>query len=219
MKAILIGATGLVGTALLELLLKDDNVESVLVVTRRSTGVNHTKLKEEIVDFDQLEQSPSVFKGDVLFSTLGTTLKTAGSKERQWEIDYDMQFNSAKYAAENGVGQLVLLSSTGANPKSNVFYSRMKGELDRDVQELGFEKVRIIRPSMLAGNRKEFRWSEKIFTPIMYALSWIPGIRKYRPIKDKTVAQAMINAAKQPSQTVQIYELEAIFKLAKESGD
>ena len=218
MKAILIGATGLVGKALLELLLKDDNVESVLVVTRRSTGVSHTKLKEEIVDFDQLEQSQSVFKGDVLFSTLGTTLKTAGSKARQWEIDYDMQFNSAKYAVENGVKELVLLSSTGADPKSKVFYSRLKGTLDRDVQKLDFDAVNIIRPSMLAGNRKEFRWSEKIFTPIMYALSWIPGIRKYRPIKDKTVAQAMINAAKQPSQTVQIYELEAIFKLAKESG-
>jgi uncharacterized protein YbjT (DUF2867 family) len=215
MQAIQIGATGLVGKALLDLLLKDNSFESVLVITRRKTGVEHPKLSETIVDFDRLEEFKDVFQGDVLFSTLGTTLKTAGSKERQWEIDYDMQFNAAKYAAENEVAQLVLLSSAGANPESNIFYSRMKGELDRDVQNVGFEKVSILRPSMLAGDRKEFRWSEKIFTPIMYAFSWIPGIRKYRPIKDETVAKAMIEMAKNQQDALEIIELEAIFTRAK----
>lgn len=215
MKAILIGATGLIGKALLKQLLEDDFFTEVKVLTRRATGVSHVKLIESVVDFDQIKNSANELKGDVLFSTLGTTLKTAGSKERQYEIDYGMQYNSAKIARENGVQNLVLLSSVGANSKSSVFYSRIKGELDEAVKELGFESVAIIRPSMLAGDRKEFRLSEKIFTPLMYAFSWVPGIRKYRPIKDVTVAGAMIRALKKNDKAYRIYELEEVFDLAK----
>ncbi len=214
MKAILIGATGLIGTELLKQLLADPDFESVKVVARKSTGVNAAQLEEVLVDFDNLETSSDVLKGDVLFSTLGTTIKTAGSKERQYEIDYDMQFNSAKFARENGVNKLVLLSSAGANATSSIFYSKMKGELDEAVEKLGFENVAIIRPSMLVGNRKEFRLSEKIFTPLMYAFTWIPGLRNYRPIKDNIVAKAMVNAAKNQQDVYKIYELGTIFKLA-----
>lgn len=215
MKAILIGATGLIGTELLKQLLEDTAFESVKVVVRKSTGVKADKLEEVLVDFDNLEPSADELKGDVLFSTLGTTLKTAGSKERQYEIDYGMQFNSAKFARENGVNKLVLLSSAGADATSSIFYSKMKGELDEAVEKLGFENVAIIRPSMLVGDRKEFRLSEKIFTPLMYAFTWIPGLRKYRPIKDKVVAKAMINAAKNQQDIYKIYELATIFKLAE----
>lgn len=214
MKAILIGATGLIGTELLKQLLEDAAFESVKVLVRKSTGVISAKLEEVIVDFDNLDISANELKGDVLFSTLGTTLKTAGSKERQYEIDYGMQFNSAKFARENGVNRLVLLSSAGANAKSSIFYSKMKGELDEAVEKLGFENVAIIRPSMLVGDRKEFRLSEKIFTPLMYAFTWIPGLRKYRPIKDTAVAKAMINAAKNQLEPYKIYELRSVFKLA-----
>jgi DNA polymerase III psi subunit len=91
----------------------------------------------------------------------------------------------------------------------------MKGQLDEDIQDLGFDQVKIIRPSMLAGDRQEFRWSEKIFTPIMYAFSWIPGIRKYRPIKDHIVAQAMLNASQLKADKPLFIELENIFRLAK----
>lgn len=216
MKAILIGATGLIGTELLKQLLEDVAFDSVKVLVRKSTGVKAEKLEEVLVDFDNLAPSAGELKGDVLFSTLGTTLKTAGSKERQYEIDYGMQFNSAKFARENGVNKLVLLSSAGANATSSIFYSKMKGELDEAVEKLGFEKVAIIRPSMLVGDRKEFRLSEKIFTPIMYAFTWIPGLHKYRPIKDKVVAKAMINAAKNQQEFYKIYELATIFKLAGE---
>ncbi|MDA7803957.1 NAD(P)H-binding protein [Crocinitomix sp.] len=215
MKATLIGATGLIGKALLKQLLLDDRFEQVQVFVRRTTGVAHPKLTEEIIDFDQIKSAHLALESDVLFSTLGTTLKTAGSKERQFEIDYDMQFKTAEIAVREGVKKLVLLSSAGANSKSSIFYSKMKGELDEAVQGLGFEQVAIIRPSMLAGDREEFRWTEKIFTPIMYALSWIPGIRKYRPIKDVSVAKAMINAAISQENAYQIYELEAVFNLAK----
>lgn len=215
MKAILIGATGLVGSQLLDQLLADKGYTKVTVLTRRETGKTHKKLIEINVDFDQIKEASVDVTGDVLFSTLGTTLKSAGSKERQYEIDYWMQYNVAEMASNAGVKKLVLLSSTGANADSSVFYSRMKGELDEAVKKLDFNQVSIIRPSMLAGDRKEFRWTEKIFTPIMYALSWIPGIRKYRPIKDKTVASAMINAVNKTTSDYAIYELEAVFKLAE----
>tara|TARA_B110000046_G_scaffold185252_1_gene226204 strand:+ start:613 stop:1260 length:648 start_codon:yes stop_codon:yes gene_type:complete len=215
MKAILIGATGLIGRALLHELLQDDAYSEIKVLTRRATGVEHAKLTEELINFDQIKSSIIVLKADVLFSTLGTTIKTAGTKERQWEIDFDMQFNTAELASKAGTKKLVLLSSAGANSKSNVFYSRMKGELDEAAKALDFEHVSIIRPSMLAGKREEFRWVEKIFTPIMYAFSWVPGIRKYRPIKDVIVAKAMINASKGQEKKYAIYELQGVFDLAK----
>ena len=215
MRAILIGATGLIGKALLKELLSDNSYTEVRVLTRRTTGAHHDKLTEDLIDFDQIKDSGLELKSDVLFSTLGTTMKTAGSKERQWAIDYDMQFNAAQLASDAGTQKLVLLSSAGATAKSKIFYSRMKGELDEAVQKLNFDQVSIIRPSMLAGKREEFRWAEKIFTPLMYAFAWIPGIRKYRPIKDVTVAKAMINASKEQVKNYAIYELKGVFDLAK----
>ena len=187
-KAILIGATGLIGTQLLKQLLSDDNYSEVKVLTRRTTGFTQPKLKELLIDFDDLENYKSEIVGDVLFSTMGTTKKKAGSEAVQYKIDYTYQYNTAKLASDNGVKQLVLLSSYGANTTSKVFYSRIKGELDEAVQQLNFESVNIIRPSMLVGDRKEFRLAEKLFTTIMYAFAWIPGIRKYRPLKDVVVA-------------------------------
>ncbi len=109
---------------------------------------------------------------------------------------------------------MILLSSYGANSKSKVFYSRIKGELDEAVQKLNFERVSIIRPSMLAGDRKEFRLAEKMLIPLMYVFSWVPGIRKFRPIKDVVVARAIRNSLKNETK-IQIIELEAVFKMAK----
>lgn len=215
-KALLIGATGLIGNALLIQLLEDPAFSEVSVIARKKTGLQHPKLSEHLIDFTKIEESKVLFVGDVLFSTLGTTLKTAGSKENQYAIDYTMQFLSAKFACENQTPQLILLSSAGANAQSNLFYPKMKGELDEAVQKLGFQHVAILRPSMLVGNRRELRWAEKIFTPIMYGVTWIPGLRKYRPIKDHVVAKAMINACKSDKNSNEIYELDQLFALANE---
>lgn len=213
-KAIIIGVTGLIGSELLRQLLADSNYSEVKVLARRTTGVIHSKLKEVLINFYDLENYKSEVVGDVLFSTMGTTMKKAGSQAVQYKIDYTYQYNTAKIASDNGVETLVLLSSAGASSKSKVFYSRIKGELDEAVQKLKFTSVAIIRPSMLAGNRKEFRLAEKIVTPIMYAILWLPGIRKFRPIKDVVVAKAMINSVKNKSK-IQIIELEDVFKMAK----
>ncbi len=216
-KAILIGATGLIGKALIRTLTNDSDYSEVILIARKKIENLPSKFKLIQLNFDEIEKYKSEIKGDVLFSTLGTTLKTAGSKEAQYKIDFDYQFNVAKIASENGVKNLVLLSSAGANSKSSIFYSRMKGELDEAVQKLKFDHVSIIRPSMLVGKREEFRLSEKIFTPLAYIVNIIPFARKYRPIKDSIVAQAMINALKFNPSAYKIYELEDVFKLSSKS--
>lgn len=217
LKAILIGATGLIGKELLNQLLSNSIYSEIRIFTRRSTGISHPKLKEFIINFDELEKAKEDIKGDVLFSVLGTTMKTAGSKKVQYNIDFGYQYNTAKIASENNVGSYVLLSSIGADSKSAVFYSRMKGELDEAVKDLSFDHVSILRPSMLEGNRDEFRWAEKMFTPIMKAAVLIPCWKKYRPIKDVTVAKAMINAVKENESKYMVYESNHVFLLADAS--
>lgn len=215
MIAVVIGATGLIGKQLVNLLLSDNLYTEVKVFVRRSTGVTHPKLKEYIINFDELDTYKSEITGDILFSVLGTTLKTAGSKTIQFKIDYGYQFNMAEFAAENGVSKLVLLSSIGADKNAKMFYPQMKGQLDEDVKGLGFEQVSILRPSMLEGNREEFRWAEKLFTPIMKAAILVPCWKKYRPIKDVIVAKAMINAVHENDLAFHTYESNQIFLLAK----
>lgn len=191
-SAILIGATGLVGSQILKLLLEDERYSSVKVLHRRSTGVEHPKLTEHIIDFDKPEEWELLVKGDHLFSALGTTIKKAGSKEAQYRIDYTYQFEVAEVAAKNGIQSYTLISSLGANAKSSSFYPKIKGELDDAVQQLLFDNILILRPSFLDGNREEFRFGERIGIAIANVICKIPGLRKYHPIKAETVAKAMI---------------------------
>jgi uncharacterized protein YbjT (DUF2867 family) len=214
-KAIIIGATGLIGTALIKALSENSNYSEVILIARKQIPDLSSKFRLIQTDFDKLDEIKNEIKGDVLFSVLGTTMKTAGSKVAQYKIDFTYQFNVAKIAAENGVKNLVLLSSAGANAKSSIFYSRMKGELDEAVKELSFNHISVIRPSMLTGKRKEFRLGEKIFTPLAYVLNIIPFARKYRPIKDSIVARAMINSVQKNQTCYQVYELNEVFKLAE----
>ena len=157
-----IGASGLVGHELLVQLLDHPEFEKVRIFVRRSTGIVHPKLEEQIIDFDQKESWIHLVKGYVLFSTLGTTIKTAKTKENQYRVDFTYQYEFAKAASENGVDTYLLVSSLGANPKSSVFYSRMKGELEDAVSKLQFKKLFIIRPSILDGKRQEKRAGEKV---------------------------------------------------------
>ena len=177
MKAILIGATGLIGKSLLKQLLEDQGITEVLVFHRRATGVTHPKLSEHIIDFDQPESWADRVQGDVLFSTLGTTIKSAGSKDAQYKVDFTYNYQTAQAAAQNGVHTYVLLSSAGANPSSSIFYSRMKGELDEAVKKLAFGRIRILKPSVLDGDREEFRLGERIGIVLGNALAFVPGIR------------------------------------------
>jgi len=138
LTANVIGATGLVGKQLVQLLLKNKNFEKVRIFVRRSPGISHPKLEEQIIDFDHEESWAEKLTGDVLFSALGTTLKQAGSKEKQYETDVTFNLNFAQKAKENGIENYVLVSSVGANTKSRIFYTCMKGELEEAVSELNF---------------------------------------------------------------------------------
>ena len=213
--AIVIGATGLVGKALLRLLLNDSRFEKVKVLVRKSSGVQHTKLEEHIVDFDAPDKWKKIVSGDVLYSCMGTTLSTAGSKEAQYKVDYTYQFTTAKIAAANGVCRYVLISAAGADTKSNIFYSRMKGELERDIKKLPFECIHILRPGMLSGPRDEKRTGERIGIAVMNVIGLIPGLGGIKPITDIQVAKAMINATFRHVTGIHSYTLKEVFRLAR----
>jgi len=212
--ALLIGATGLVGSHLLDLLMNDERFSKVKVFTRTPTGKKSDKIEEHVIDFDKMDDWAPLLKGDILFSSLGTTIKKAGSQDAQYKIDYTYQYEVAARAAQNGVGTYVLVSSAGASSKSKIFYSRMKGELDEAVSKLSFQNIRIILPGILDGQRNESRPLEKAAIEISRILTYIPGIRQFRPVHANVVAKAMINAAFDGSDRVRKYELEEVFTIA-----
>lgn len=217
--AIVIGATGLVGGHLIRLLLEDDEYVEIRTFVRRPSGVQDPKLQEHVVDFDAIEEWVDLINGDVLFSTMGTTLKRAGSKKAQYRVDFTYQFQFARAAAANGVGRYVLVSSAGADPGSRIFYSRMKGELEEAVKELPFQKIVILRPSILLGEREERRPAEKLGGVLAGVVARIvPPLRKYRPIEAKSVARAMVEAAGSSGEGIEVHELDEIFALGGEEG-
>lgn len=203
----------MVGSEVLNLLLTDDRYSKVKVFHRRSTGISHPKLEEHVIDFDAMDDWKHLLTGDELYSALGTTIRKAGSQERQYTIDFTYQYETAKAAAENGIKKYSLVSSAGADFKSRVFYSRLKGELDEAVRELPFDVITILRPSILDGKRSEHRPGESIGMFFARIFTKLPGLKKYRPIPGKTVAQAMINSLHKCTPGYHIFELDEIFYL------
>lgn len=214
--ALVLGATGMVGKQLTQLLLTDAHWQEVHVFVRRATGITHPKLKEHIIDFDQPEQWRSKVQGSVLFSALGTTLATAGSKQAQYKVDYTYQYQFAAAAAANGVARFVLVSSANAAVNSFFFYSRMKGELERDASQLPFQHISIMQPGMLAGERVENRTGEKIALSVVGVLHHVPGLKVLKPIQAFDVARAMIVAAKTQFAKHKTYSMSELFDLAKQ---
>lgn len=213
--ALVIGATGLVGTQLVNLLLEDKNYSKVKIFVRKSTSIQHPKLEEYIVDFAQSEEWRDKVKGDVLFSALGTTKAKAGSKERQYEIDFDYQYNTAVTAATNSVTDYVLVSATNANAESSFFYPRIKGELEDSVTKLPFATITIIQPNLLYGDRKEKRTIENLGLKVFKGLNKIGLLKSNKPIHGKEVAQAMLYAYK-TAKGVTVHKGNELFTLAKE---
>jgi len=209
--AIVIGATGLIGNHLTKLLLDDERYQTVKVFVRRSLSVTNTKLEEHIVDFEKLNDWKNKLTGDELFSCLGTTIKKAGSKDAQYKVDFTYQFETAKAAAENGIKNYMLVSSTGANSKSGNFYLRIKGELEEKISLLPFDKIRIFQPSVLVGEREEKRAGESVGIVLGKVLAYLPYLKRYKPIEGKTVAQAMIKSVNTSSQNqIEKYILDEI---------
>lgn len=215
LTANVIGATGLIGKQLVQQLLKNESFEKVRIFVRRNSGIQHRKLEQQIISFEDEKTWEKQLTGDILFSALGTTLKQAGSKEKEYEVDFTFNLNFARKARENGIENYVLVSSIGADAKSRIFYTRMKGELDEAIAKLNFKNLAVLRPALLTGDRKEKRPAEKISLPVLRFLTRFM-LKKYRPIKDETVAQAMINAVLHPNPEKTIWEAEEVFMLAGE---
>lgn len=208
--AIIIGATGLVGSTLVKQLLDNPAYSKVVLLLRKPLNISHSKLFQEIIDFDKLDASKIV--GDDLFCAMGTTLAKAGSKEGQYKIDCTYPYEIGKIAKANGVKQYILVSSVGANFESSNFYLRTKGDLEKKIQSLGFQNFVSIRPSMLLGDRGEFRLGEKIGKVLFNMLSPLlfGSLRKYHGIEAADVAKAMQRFANQGLSGVKYVEYDEI---------
>ncbi|MDX5419412.1 MAG: NAD(P)H-binding protein [Hymenobacteraceae bacterium] len=213
--ALVIGATGLVGKQLVQQLLTDEYFNKVVVFGRRSLGIADAKLEEHLINFDAPEEWEQLVKGDVFFSTLGTTLKQAGGYNEQYKVDYYYQYKFAETAAQNGVPAYVLVSSSGANPDSVIFYSRMKGTLEEAVKKLDFQSINILQPGLLHGDRAESRFGEEAAYKVLHLLDKVGLAGKYRPYEDKVVAQAMVKAGTAAQPGVHTYTLNQVFELAE----
>ena len=191
MKAILLGATGAVGRDLVHQLLQDDRfTELYLLVRRIPEGLRSPKLRIEILDFDQPDQWPELPEAYVLFSSLGTTLRDAGSQAAQYRVDYGYQYEVARRAAARGVPHYILVSAWGAKPKARSFYSRMKGELEAAVQALPFRRISILRPPLLE-RKGSTRSGERLTAAVLRGLSALGLLRAFRPMPTSVVARCM----------------------------
>ena len=190
-KITLIGSTGLIGTHFLEEISSDD-FQDVNAITRRRipNPKNKDFIKQSIHDFSDLQKMRQDLKTDVLVSAFGTTIKKAGSKEEFMKIDHDLPLEISRIAKEEGCRTMILISSMGANSKSNIFYSRVKGLLEEALEKIEFEEFHILRPSLLLGKRTEARPAEHISKLIMYHLSFlIPW--KYKPVHARIIAKTI----------------------------
>ena len=196
LKALVIGATGATGRELVNLLINDEDFDQVSIFVRKAPELVHEKLKIHTIHFNEIKKHKDLIKGDILFSALGTTKKEAGGKQRQYIIDYTYQYEFAKIAAENGVDQLSLVSSIGANPKSFMFYPKMKGELESDVKKLKFKKIDIFQPPILIRQPEIIRKAEKKAISIIQKLNKLGILKSQQPLMVSNLAERMVKTAK-----------------------
>lgn len=190
MKAILIGATGAVGRDLLTALLRDERYDQIITFTRREVGVVDAKLRSYVVDFEKPAGWHDLVQGDVLFSALGTSKKQAGSQAAQYHVDHDYQMMFARFAKENGVPRLVLVSSVGADARSRFFYLRLKGEIEQEMEALQFEGLTILAPPSLIRPHAK-RPLETISVRLLEILNALGLARSMAPMPTAVVAACM----------------------------
>lgn len=211
--ALLIGATGLVGEECLTALLAEKSYDKVITLTRRPLKAHHAKLQILQVDFSALHQHRHAIKADDIFCALGTTIDKAGSQKAFRTVDFDIPLQIAEMAKANGAKKFLLVSSIGANARSSIFYSRVKGELEEALAKLNFDSLIIFRPSILLGKRKEKRTGEAIGRFFAEKLSFLFAgpLKKYRGTPAGSLAQKMVQMAQTNTPALCIVENENIF--------
>jgi uncharacterized protein YbjT (DUF2867 family) len=214
--AAIIGVTGLIGGYLYEIMKQDKTYETIRLIVRRPLAKDSDRTDVKLVDFNDAESFKLAIDGsDVVFCAIGTTQKKVkGDKVAYRKIDSDIPVKAASFCKETGCETFVLVSSVGATSKSKTFYLKLKGEVEDAVKAVGLRSVHIMRPSMLLGDRKEFRLGEKIGSPVMRGISFLlPS--KFKPIQAKAVAIAMLNAVKENKEGFFVYEYNEIRKLSR----
>ncbi len=216
-KSILLcGASGLVGGECLKLLLADPAVSRVVTIGRRplapeiaATG-DAAKLEHHVIDFDHLDRYADLLRVDQIICALGTTIKQAGSEERFRQVDFGYPLALARLGAQQGAAHFLLVSAVGANARSRFFYNRVKGELEQEVCALPYRSITIVRPSLLLGERAEFRLGEEIGKRLAFLFP-----SKYKPVLARTVATAMVAAAREDQPGRRMMEPAQIHAIAE----
>ena len=215
-KAVIAGASGLIGSCLLELLLASPQYDEVVVLVRKQLPVAHKKLLQVTVDFDHLEDHQALITGHALFCCLGSTRKKTPDLAQYRKIDFDYPLQLAQIAVENRVMHYHLVSALGADPHSSNLYSRMKGEIEAAVKKAGVKCLHIYEPSILTGNRQESRPMERFAISLMNAINplLIGSLKKYRSIPAATVARAMFKQSLKTEEGIFVHSSERIKLLA-----
>jgi uncharacterized protein YbjT (DUF2867 family) len=194
MKSVLIvGSTGLVGSYLLKALESDPRIAKIYSLSRKDTPLANEKTTHIKIDFDKLNLA-QIPKIDIAYCCLGTTIKSAGSKEAFKKVDFDYVLSFAQKALSAGAETFCLISALGADPASTIFYNEIKGKIENEIKKLGFKNGLIFQPSLLLGQRAEFRFGEKIaqlMSPLMSPFL-IGSLKDYKPIPAETVAHSML---------------------------
>jgi len=190
-----------------------DHINCVVTLTRRPALHSSPKVCNKVVNFDSLKDHAPLFKGDIMFSCLGTTYRQAGSIEAQRKVDLDYQYAAAQLAVGQGVRHYLLISSFRADADSGNAYLKMKGELEKRVQDLSFERLSIFQPSLLTGPRPEPRMGEKTLGRVLPAICLMPGLRRFRPIRGEQVAAKMVRVSRTPKNSLEWFVLDEIFAM------
>jgi uncharacterized protein YbjT (DUF2867 family) len=195
--AILLGATGLTGGALLDLLLKDESYSVIKLFSRSSIGFSDPKIEEHLVNLFELEKYKEQFTGDEVFCCIGTTKAKTPDEDTYHKIDYGIPVTAAKLAKSNKIKKFLVISALGADADSGIFYNRTKGEMERDVMRENITETYIFEPSLIAGPRKEKRFFEALAKNLMKIGNYllVGPLKKYRSIHPNIIAKAMIIVA------------------------
>ncbi len=215
-KILLLGSTGLVGGFCLDLLVDEDEVDQILVPVRRSCVFNSGKVSVVEIDFNK-PGSLDWNSIDSVICCLGTTIKKAGSQEAFKHVDYSIPVNFAEEAVKQGISCYSIVTSMGASPQSRIFYNRVKGAVEEKLSGMKFQSLQIFRPSLLLGQRNEFRLGEKIGSVVAPPIGklLVGRYRKYRPIQAKVVAQAIVKQLLLNPDGINIFESDQIQEMIK----
>jgi len=209
-SALIVGATGLVGRQILKVLLENDYYNQITIVSRRSVGIEDHRVKEIVIEFDNFDQYKDQISANDYYCSVGTTMKKAGSKEAFMKVDYSIPLLLAKHAKQDPTfEQFLLVSSYGANTDSALYYNQVKGKTEQDLISLKLKSLLIFQPSLLLGDRDEFRFFEEVakFISAIFSFFIIGTHLRLWAIKATDVAKAMFTIAKRKeAQGVKIYK-------------